>query len=354
MKILVLGRQHIAKSEDIIKGLQDLGHTVHYLLFPSLQYPQNYYTTHTGNISTLSYTSKIAYYWGHYHSIRKYMTSHLDTDYDYILAIDWFEGYIALSLRDYFKDIPIIYYAYDYYFYSNRLSSRYIINKIEASVYKRANMVWALSSQIIIEHEKKHINKSLVLTIPLGIHTQKIAPYKPDSRQILFMGNFKEGHNLRLLVNVFAKLSPDYHLHLIGKGNLYQEIEKIIQPASSNITLYGFQDEQQIQELVVKHHIGFGIALYENTLEISCADPGKIKDYLSLGLPIITTPYPSISKDIQEYNLGLVIQDNEESLYTTLIHIDENNMNKFAKNIIRYTQQHSYAKILAKALSQSK
>ena len=106
MKVLVLGRQYIAKSEEIIEGLQNLGHTVHFLLFPSLQYPQSCYSTHQGNIKKPIYKSKISYYWGHYNGVRKSLlnSNNFVNDYDYILAIDWLEASIILSLRKYYQN----------------------------------------------------------------------------------------------------------------------------------------------------------------------------------------------------------------------------------------------------------
>jgi hypothetical protein len=353
MKILVLGRQYIAKSEDIIQSLQDLGHTVHYLLFPSLQYPKAYYNTHKGEIDRPIYKSKISYYYSHYNNIRTILkSSKFSTDYDYILAIDWFEANIALSLKKYFPKTKIIYYAYDYYFYNNIFSSRYLINKIEQSAYMNSDIVWAVNQQIIEEHKKKNYNRDKVFTFPLGIKSKNIPEYKPNPKQILFMGNFKEGHNLRLLVNTFAKLPVDYHLHLIGQGNMYNEIENLIQDlGATNITLYGFKTEKETIDIIVKNQISYGIALYENTQEILCADPGKIKDYLALGLPVITTNNHSMSQEIKEYNLGVVLQDINMNIEKYIMNLNDQDIQTFKSSIKDYIKNHSYQVILSEALS---
>lgn len=356
MKILVLGRQYIAKSEDIIEGLQELGHTVHYCLFPSLQYPQAYYDTHTGQIDSSIYKSKISYYWGHYNKVRNILSksSQFETDYDYILAIDWLEASIANSLKTNYPQAKIIYYAYDYYFYNTIFSSRYLINRIEKLAYIRADIVWAVNSNIIEEHKNKNLNRAQVFTVPLGIKSKNLPDYKPNPKQFLFIGNFKEGHNLRLLVKTFAKLPADYHLHLIGQGNLYAEIQQLkLDLQANNITLYGFQSEQETIDIIVKHQIGYGLALYENTKEILCADPGKIKDYLALGLPIISTDNHSMSNDIQEYNLGIIFDNVNLELDKQIINLGKNNICSIKSNIQNYIQKHSYKITLEKALSQS-
>jgi glycosyltransferase involved in cell wall biosynthesis len=354
MRILVLGRQHIAKSEDIIQGLQELGHTVDYLLFPSLQYPKAYYNTNKGDITQPIYKSKISYYWSHYNNIRTILrSSQFAKDYNYILAIDWFEANIALSLRQYFPKTKIIYYAYDYYFYNNIFSSRYLINKIEQSAYMRSDIVWAVNQQIIEEHKKRSFNRDKVVTVPLGIQTKKIPDYQPNPKQILFIGNFKEGHNLRLLVEIFAKLPSEYNLHLIGQGNLYNEIKQLILDLRvSNITLYGFKTEKESIDIIVKNQIGYGIAIYENTQEILCADPGKIKDYLALGLPVITTNNHSMSQDIQEFNLGLVLEDINTNLEKYIMNLNDQDIQALKSNIKDYIQNHSYQVILSEALSE--
>jgi glycosyltransferase involved in cell wall biosynthesis len=357
MKILVLGRQYIAKSEDIIEGLQGLGHTVHYCLFPSLQYPQANYTTHTGQIASPIYKSKVSYYWGHYNRVRNILSkySQFDTDYDYILAIDWLEASIANSLKIHYPQAKIIYYAYDYYFYNSIFSSRHLINRIERSAYMRADIVWAVNQKIIEEHKNKNLNRQKVLKVPLGIKSKNLPDYKPNPKQFLFIGNFKEGHNLRLLVKTFAKLPADYHLHLIGQGNLYNEIQQLkLDLKANNITLYGFQTEQETIDIIIKNQISYGIALYEHTKEILCADPGKIKDYLALGLPVLTTNNHSMSNDIQEYNLGIILKNINTELDKQIINLDKQDAESIKSNIQDYIQNHSYQNILTKALNQSK
>ena len=356
MKILVLGRQYIAKSEDIIEGLKELGHTVHYCLFPSLQYPQAYYETHTGQLSIPIYKSKLSYYWGHYNRVRNILSKskQFNTDYDYILAIDWLEASIANSLKRHYPQAKIIYYAYDYYFYNNIFSSRYLINRIEKSAYMNSDIVWAVNQQIIQEHRNKKLNRAQVFTVPLGIKSKNLPDYNPNPKQFLFIGNFKEGHNLRLLVKTFSKLPQDYHLHLIGQGNLYAEIQHLkLDLKANNVTLYGFQSEQETIDIIVKHQISYGLALYENTKEILCADPGKIKDYLALGLPIISTDNHSMSKDIQDYNLGIILENFDTDLDKHIINLNQQDIKSIKLNIQDYIQKHSYKIVLEKALSQS-
>jgi len=356
MKILVLGRQYIAKSEEIIEGLQELGHTVHYCLFPSLQYPQAYYETHTGQIDSPVYKSKISYYWGHYNKVRNILSksSQFETDYDYILAIDWLEASIANSLKIHYPQAKIIYYAYDYYFYNTIFSSRYLINRIEKLAYIRSDIVWAVNQQIIEEHKNKNLNRPQVFTVPLGIKSKNLPDYKPNPKQFLFIGNFKEGHNLRLLVKTFAKLPAEYHLHLIGQGNLYAEIQQLkLDLKANNVTLYGFQTEQETIDIIMKHQIGYGLALYENTKEILCADPGKIKDYLSLGLPVITTNNHSMSRDIQDYNLGIILENFDKDLDKHIISLDTQDIKSIKLNIQDYIQKYNYKIVLEKALIKS-
>jgi glycosyltransferase involved in cell wall biosynthesis len=356
MKILVLGRQYIAKSEDIIEGLKELGHTVHSCLFPSLQYPQAYYFTHTGRINIPIYKSKISYYWGHYNRLRNILSksSQFDTDYDYILAIDWLEASISNSLKRYYPQAKIIYYAYDYYFYNSIFSSRYLINRIERLAYMNSDIVWAVNQKIIEEHQNKNLNRPKVFTVPLGIKSKNLPDYNLNPKQFLFIGNFKEGHNLRLLVKTFSKLPQDYHLHLIGQGNLYNEIQQLILDSQiNNITLYGFQTEQETIDIIIRNQIGYGLALYEYTKEISCADPGKIKDYLSLGLPFITTNNHSMSNDIQEYNLGIILKNINTELDKQIINLGKQDIEFIRYNIQDYIQKHSYQNVLNKALNQS-
>ena len=218
----------------------------------------------------------------------------------------------------------------------------------------RSDIVWAVNQKIIEEHKNKNLNRAKVLKVPLGIKSKNLPYYTPNTKQFLFIGNFKEGHNLRLLVKTFAKLPADYHLHLIGQGNLYNEIQQLkLDLQANNITFHGFQTEQETIDIIIKNQISYGIALYEHTKEILCADPGKIKDYLALRLPVITTNNHSMSSDIQEYNLGVILQNVNTELDKQIINLDKQDAESIKLNIQDYIQNHSYQNILTKALNQS-
>lgn len=70
-----------------------------------------------------------------------------------------------------------------------------------------------------------------------------------------------------------------------------------------------FVDDAQLAVLAKKYHIG--VALYEKGWRSSThyTDPGKVKTYVDLGLPMIMTNMSAIAPYIQKYHAGEVIEE---------------------------------------------
>lgn len=250
MNILLLGRKHIAKSEDIVSALKNIGVTVDFLLLPNFHYAKSDsgydLSTSEGEVrqdSAFAIRSRIFYYISHFLSILFLCGKHFRTKkYDVLFAIDWFEGAILLTYRFLFaRTVKVIFYGYDYYFFSSAFSSRFIINRIDAWVARHADEVWVVNDTIRVEREKNGVFARLTKVVPLGIAERKLSWDIHDTRHFLFVGNCKEGHNLLKLVDVFADLARSdrrFELTIVGRGNLFEPIAEKIRELGMESTLH--------------------------------------------------------------------------------------------------------------------
>lgn len=361
MRILLLGRKHIAKCEDMISAIRNIGVSVDALLFPGFHYSEGdgkYLLTESSGrdcaFPILSIRSRIAYYAYHFFRILILLAKHFRKNrYDILFAVDWFEGVMLLVYRSIFaRRAKVIFYSYDYYFFSRRCSSRFLINKIDEWVARHADEVWVVNNAIRVERERRGIYSKSVKTVPLGI-VGKLARHEVnnDNRHFLFVGNMKPGHNLPLLVDAFLSIAQEdsrFCLTIVGKGNLEGELRERMAGTRMNkhVRLRGFVPEKEILAEISSGIYAAGIALYEDMPETRAVDPGKVKDYLSWGLPVITTPFNPISREISARDIGYIVPcDSAESLKKFFLDIRVEDLRKKQQGIGSFVSDHSFESI---------
>lgn len=360
MHILLVGRKHIAKSEDIIASLEHLNHQVDFVLFPGFHYTQtsDSYETSIGKIPYIRSRSRKTYYLKNLFRINTLLFSHFRKKrYDILLAIDWFEGCILLIYKYIFsRRSKLVFYSYDFYFFDKVFSSRFIINLIDRFVAKHADEVWNVNDAIRHERDRQGITIKNVKLVPLGIRRKALLWIPNDTRHFLFVGNLKKGHNLIRLTQAFSLLvreNPAFHLTIIGQGNQEEILRNAIRSANieDNVHMRGFSEEKAIIQEIQAGKYAFGVALYEKTREVACVDPGKIKDYLSWNLPILTTDTNSMAQEITRYRLGRVLaSDDIETMIQAFRGVTTEEIQEAQTNIRQYVSEHSFDALLKKAL----
>jgi glycosyltransferase involved in cell wall biosynthesis len=362
MDILLLGRKDVAKSEDIVAALERLGHGVDFVLFPNFHYmkDRDAYETSRGGRYFSAPRSRKAYYFKHFFSILFLLFSDFRKKrYDVLFAIDWFEGVMLLIYKYLFaRKARMVFYSYDFYFFDSVFSSRYVINRIDRWVARRADEVWNVNDAIRKERERQGTFSKLNRTVPLGMCDKAGEWSLKDPRSFLFVGNLKQGHNLVNLVRVFSTLAKEdgrFRLTIVGCGNEEERIRKEIrrEGVEDNVCLRGFVPEQDIVREIREGRYAYGVALYEKTREVVCVDPGKVKDYLSWGMPVLTTSANGIAEDIRRYGLGKVAtSDDVESLVALFREADADTIRKQRENVRRYVSERSFDALLSLGLTE--
>lgn len=359
MNLLFLGRKHIAKCEDIVAALQHTGISVDACLFPNFHYAED----DSGYVILQSKTgtewetlpaspgrSRAGYYASHFFTLLFLLATRFrKNDYGILFAVDWFEAAILLCFRSMFaRDARVVFYGYDYYFFTKKFSSRFLINRIDAWAARRADHVWVVNERIAREREKAGVFSRDVRIVPLGIRDKGVRFDLQDSRHFLFVGNLKKGHNLLSLIEIFDRLAASdsrFRLTVAGKGNMEDDMRREIQARrlENVVFMRGFLSERAILEEIRKGSFVAGLALYEDTEEIRSVDPGKIKDYLSWNMPVITTPFNPIAEEIRRRNIGYVTPGGDLSDIANLLRsIRIEDMREKQRNIALFVAEHSF------------
>ncbi len=152
--------------------------------------------------------------------------------------------------------------------------------EIEKSVVERADVIFALSKEDIESIVKIYgKERERIIYVP---HVNKIPEYKwhgEDSKDFVFIGSPYQPNieALRIIENLAEKF-PEFNFHIIG------DFSKIPKKKLKNMIYHGLLDEDKKAEIFNSCLAGLNPVLRGGGRNI------KMVDYLSHGLPVITTP----------------------------------------------------------------
>jgi|WetSurMetagenome_2_1015567.scaffolds.fasta_scaffold57058_1 glycosyltransferase involved in cell wall biosynthesis len=242
---------------------------------------------------------------------------------------------LVLIIGDYFPANSFLMKIYDLLVdYYNR-SLKYVL-------YLSPPIQKVYSGKYNIKSKTDKIRKLVTLGIKMSYKHNRLSKVGGRDFALGFIGIIREQQGLDLAFE-FLKINNDCRLEIIGKGyrmEYYQKLAKKLNIANK-VKFYGFVDKPE--DIFSKWDAG--IALYENkvsNLSRYC-EPTKIKDYLSYGLPVITTSTTYFHKEIEHYKAGLVIKENVASLRKAVDEI-KNNYSEYVSGVDKIVSDYEYSK----------
>ena len=287
--------------------------------------------------------------------------------YDLYVGVDPLNAYAGLMLRRVGLVKKAIMYTVDYIpkRFNNRVLNS-IYHYMDSYCVKECNWVWNLSPKMTEIREKKGLAKKFSkkqLIVPMGTDLEvKPLPFEKINRyEIGFMGHLRKGHGLELLIESFADVvreMPKAKMVIIGKGGLENYLKhrcKVLQ-ISSDVNFLGYVEDHK-EALKRLSLCVVGLAPYEDNENTFTryADPGKPKAYLSVGLPIIITKVPAISKKIKKTECGIVIDYDKAQLTKSIIDILTNDdlTKRLRTNAIKLRSSFSWERIFKDVLKKT-
>lgn len=154
-----------------------------------------------------------------------------------------------------------------------------------------------------------------------------------DETLYIYQGGLSRGRSIETILKVFSKTDTRKHLVMMGYGDL----EDTIKGYEQTYTNIHFQPAVQPQEvLYYTASADVGISLTENNcLSHHYSLPNKMFEYLAVGLPVIISDFPEMSKIIYEYNCGWKIQPQERALIELIENISINDILEKKVNVTK-------------------
>lgn len=257
----------------------------------------------------------------------------------------------------------VVYQSIDYY--PERFSNKFLnflYFQLDKFCVRFADETWNVSPQTAETREQKMgMNRKIYnrqFTVPGTVwffKTKRVPFTKINRKKIVYRGMLLDYMGVDLAIKALPfiiKKFPNVIFEIVGTGEEEKNLKNLAKSlvVSQNVIFHGFVEKRGEVEKILSN-AALGIATFNTEIlsdKMKNSDPGKIKDYMLLGMPVITTDaFPSI-KEIVENRCGLVVPYKEEDLAENVIKLvgNKNLLQEYRENALKFIEKFDCNKIL--------
>lgn len=298
-----------------------------------------------------------------------YWTFKTNTKYNVIVALDPLNTVAGLAIKILGRADKVVYYSIDYFpqRFENPVMNR-IYHSIDKLAVRFSDETWNVGARMAKARAlgngmRADVYKKRQFHVPIGVWFAKIKR-KPVSQfnknKLIYAGGFVPYMGIDLAIRALPKILkkvPNCTLELIGRGGAGEDWKKLARQLRVEKHI-SFRDWMENREVFHKHLSGAAVGLAPFNYHIlddkvKNADPGKIKDYTSVGLPVITTKAIYTWHDIEKFKCGVVIDYNENEFAKAVVKFLQNRslLLQYRKNAVKYAKQFDWEKLFTENLS---
>jgi glycosyltransferase involved in cell wall biosynthesis len=170
-----------------------------------------------------------------------------------------------------------------------------------------------------------------------------------------------EKQGLQIIIEALKDISikiPDVKLIVVGTGPFEKDLKKIakINKVDKYVEFNGYiESHEEVEKILSKAVIGLATYKPDPTSFTYFADPGKIKNYLAAGLPVIITDVPQIAHVIDNANCGILTGYNKEDVAVNIVNLllNKEKLIKYSDNAKKFARRYDWNKLFSDVLSKS-
>lgn len=188
--------------------------------------------------------------------------------------------------------------------------------------------------------------------VPIGTDkiTLKKSNKKKNKDRLLFgfIGVLKKSQGPEIIFDNAADLKHEFGdmgYEIVGSGPDEDYLRVRAQKSGVKTKFYGYLGEKSLNEVLGKCTIGIATYKPEVSNVSQYGDPGKIKIYLSVGIPVITTNVLQFAKEIDKSKAGVIVNYNNKNELIKAVKKIMKKHSEYSKNAYSLSQKYNYKKI---------
>ncbi|MGC8595292.1 MAG: glycosyltransferase [Candidatus Kryptoniota bacterium] len=216
-----------------------------------------------------------------------------------------------------------------------------IIEKISSGYIDHLLTVNESIANLLSQRWRKKI--TVIMNVPDCEIAETHAHKDFDTIYLAFSGGMQRGRGITNLVKLLSYLPTNYHLKLIGDGDLTESIVElsIKQNVADRVHMLGRVKNYEVVSQLRQAHIG--IYLMENTgLCHYLALPNKLFQYICAGLPVVASDFPEMKRIIDRYKVGITVSpENLKAVAGSIRSIieDDKRYDEYRANCIKASEE---------------
>jgi glycosyltransferase involved in cell wall biosynthesis len=243
---------------------------------------------------------------------------------DLFVGIDSLNAAAGLALRRARKAHRVVFWTIDYVpqRFGNPLLNR-IYHRFDRLCVRRCDETWNVSPRMEPARREGGIEGRQRI-VPIGAN---VRPPRPAAQppQVIFVGHLLEKQGVQLALKALPRVREqvtDVRLLVIGDGPYRAALESLARElgVDDSVEFTGYLDHhEEVERRIAESTLG--LAAYDPSIAsfTEYADPGKIKNYLAAGVPVIMTSVVHSASELSDEGAAIIIPYDEDALADTLV-----------------------------------
>lgn len=185
--------------------------------------------------------------------------------------------------------------------------------------------------------------------IPIGTDEFSNLNFKNRKGVIFgFIGVIKISTGLDIIfdnADEIIKNFPNAKFEIVGSGPDLDYFINRAKNSSIPTTFYGYLEDESFNQVLANCTVGIATYIPDPSNVSHYGDAGKVKRYLSLGLPVIITDIFEFAKEIDKNKAGVIIKYDKPNELTSAVKKIMSNYKQYQKNALNLGRKLYYKKI---------
>lgn len=264
--------------------------------------------------------------------------------FQYYLTVNAFTAWVGNILR--FAGIvkKTIFWVWDYYPLTNAnkiiMFMRWVYWQFDKQATQSDMLIFLNKRVVRLRQDMGRLGENTgYKIIPIGTDAdkgQKVSrSSRPKGLTLVFIGVIKKSQGLDLLFDNCGQLLasfPNMVIHIVGAGPDLDYFRGRAKSSDLNVIFHEYLEDKKRDRILTKSDIGIATYIPEKDNVAYYGDPSKIKQYLSFGIPVITTNVFDFSSEVEKEKAGIIVDYYNKSSLTKAIRAMEKNLSLYKKN----------------------